>query len=76
MAMYCKKCYTNLEHAIEANRCPKCNRAFKSDSPKTYYSRPFPSHRRIVLNVVLTTGFGVLAAFVVAFHQAAGASGH
>ena len=74
--MYCKKCYTNLTHAADAVRCPKCGRTFAASDPKTYLPRPFPSGPKILGHIIVTTLVGILAAFIVATFQAAGASGH
>jgi hypothetical protein len=76
MPMYCRKCYTNLEAAVESGACPKCGRAFNARSPKTFLTRPFPPGLRVVGLVVLTTVLGTVAAFVVAFHQLVATSGH
>ena len=74
--MYCKKCYTPLTSAPELGGCPKCGRAFRSDDPKTYLLRPFPSRSMMVWQISATTVVGIIGAFVVATFQAAGASGH
>ena len=74
--MYCKKCYTHLAHAPDSAHCPKCGRTFNATDPKTFLPRPFPSTRKILIHLLATTIVGILAAFVVAFFQMVGASGH
>ena len=73
--MYCRNCYADLTGAAEP-LCPKCGSTFDPDDPGSTLRRPFPSRGRIVGHVIATTVFGVLAAFVVAFHQLARSSGH
>ncbi len=73
--MYCQKCYTNLESAVDTYRCPKCARTF--DPQKANLSaRPFPPVWEVLLLVIGTTIVGLLGAGVVAFFQSAAASGH
>jgi hypothetical protein len=73
--MYCRKCYADLR-GVTLRTCPKCLMPFDPGNPSTFLSKPFPTKKRIVLHLVLTTIVGVAAAFVVAFHQAARHSGH
>lgn len=72
--MYCKKCYGKLDAADSV--CAQCGTAFSPSHPETYLRRPFPSAMRIVFHVIATTIVGIVAGFVIAFHQMAGASGH
>jgi hypothetical protein len=74
--MYCRNCYTNLAEAADTGLCPKCHRKFELGNAKTFLLRPFPSKSKIIVHVLLTTIVGILAAFVVAFFQLVGASGH
>ena len=67
--MFCRKCYTELNDAADG-KCPKCALVFDSTNPKTFLNRPFPTAAKIILQIVLTTVFGILCAYVVAFHQA------
>lgn len=73
--MYCKKCYTFLD-PTDGPKCRKCGRPFTPDNPRSYLEKPFPPKSRIVLHLILTTIFSILAAYVVAFHQLARTSGH
>lgn len=73
--MYCRKCYADLRNTSEG-RCPNCRLAFDPDNPATFLSRPFPTKKRMILHLLLTTIVGIGAAFVVALHQAIRSSGH
>jgi len=72
--MYCKKCYAKLD-STDSN-CAQCGAEFSSSHPETYLRRPFPVATRILFHVIATTIVGIMAGFVIAFHQMAGASGH
>ena len=74
--MYCRKCYAKLDEAAEFPRCLRCAYAFNPADPKTYLTRPFPGTWRIIGYIVATTIVSILGAFVVAFFEMAGASGH
>jgi hypothetical protein len=74
--MYCRKCYTELDAASESKRCPKCNRPFDPANPRSYLARPFPGPMKIIWHIAATTIVGFVAAWIVAFHQMANASGH
>ena len=74
--MYCIKCYGKLDAAMESQRCPWCDTAFNPADSRTYLSRPFPGKWKVIRYIVLTTIVSIMGAFVVAFFQAAGASGH
>ena len=74
--MYCQKCYTNLAFTADFCICPKCRRPFDPANPRTFLARPFPKTKKIIMQIVFTTVIAALVAFVVAFFQLAGASGH
>jgi hypothetical protein len=73
---FCSNCYASLAEAAGAGRCLNCGRAFDPDDPTTFLRRPFPGLGRIIAHLIVTTLVGVMAAYVVAFFQLAGASGH
>jgi hypothetical protein len=74
--MYCRNCYAKLDPAEVIHRCPICNRAFDPATSRSYLSRPFPGIGSIISYIVATTVISLLAAFVIAMFQLAGASGH
>jgi len=76
--MYCKKCYYKLDPSDAAGCCPNCGRAFTAADRRTWLTRPFPSWRRMVLQILLTTLIGGAIAYVVAAFQIAAfvPSGH
>jgi hypothetical protein len=49
---------------------------YNPDDPRTYLKSLALSRSDIVKKLLLTTLLGVIAAFVVAFHQMAAGSGH
>ncbi len=71
---YCRKCYADLHHAPDA--CPSCGTAFDPADPKTFLARPFPGRWTVVGQILFTTLFACLIAFIVALFQIAGTSGH
>jgi hypothetical protein len=74
--MYCKKCYAALDPSAQVYCCWNCEFPFDPANRRTYLARPFPSTGRVIWYIVLTSVLSVAGAFVVAFFQAAGASGH
>jgi len=62
--------------AADAPRCPNCGRLFDPVKPATFLQRPFPSARKIALQIIGTTVVGIVAAWFVALQQAARNSGH
>ncbi len=72
--MYCQSCYSELNPA--EHHCPHCGRRFDPTNPDTFLSRAFPSSTTVLGQIIGTTIVGILFAFVVAFFQAARASGH
>lgn len=60
------------------DRCSKCGKRFNRGRPRSYLSRPFPSTRRFVFTLIVTTAFGLFVAMVVALGQmpAMQAGGH
>ena len=73
--MFCRRCYAPL-NVNESPRCPNCGRLFDPTKPLTFLQRPFPSGRKMVVHLVATTFLGIVAAYVIALHQAAQMSGH
>ena len=73
--MYCRKCYTKLDGA-DFNRCPRCARTFDPADRRTHLARRFPDKLRIIWHITATTFVCLIAAYVVALFQMAGASGH
>jgi hypothetical protein len=68
-----------LSYATDmSGRCPECRKRFNYGRPRTYLQKPFPSRRRVILNIVLTTAIGIFVAMVVAVFQmpALRAGGH
>ena len=61
---------------MEPQVCPWCDRPFNPAEPSSYLPRPFPDKWRIAGYVLLTTIISIAVAFVVAFFQMVGASGH
>ncbi len=61
---------------IETTRCPRCLKKFDPTSPKTYLTTLALGPSQIIVKILLTTLFGIGAAYVVAFHQLAATSGH
>ena len=73
--MYCTRCYSPLDGVTEG-RCPRCGLGFDPNVPTSFLVRPFPTGRRIVWHLLLTTIICIVAAFVVALHQLVQSSGH
>jgi hypothetical protein len=63
--MYCKRCYANLDQAIEY-RCRRCGRGFRADDRNTYLSRPFPSRRKMIVHTLITLVLSTIVSFAVA----------
>src|ERR1039458_4204788 len=57
-------------------RCAFCFRKYDPDNASTYRESLILSPKEIAVKIILTTAFGVVAAYVVSFHQLAQASGH
>jgi predicted amidophosphoribosyltransferase len=72
--MYCNRCYAKLDP--DDSSCPQCGAPFAASNPSSYSRKPFPSVPLIVFHVIGTTIVGVVAGFVIAFHQMAAMSGH
>lgn len=73
--MYCGECYADLQNATQS-RCPTCGHAFDAADPRTFLVRPFPPMPVIIVHVVATTLFAIVAAWFVSLHQLARTSGH
>lgn len=73
--MFCRRCYASLEAAAD-QKCPACGLPFDPNRRRTFLARPFPAAGKIAFHVTVTTFIAILAAMVVAFHQAARTSGH
>ena len=74
--MFCRKCYTELDGAVESRRCPKCRREFDPSDRGSYLLRPFPDTKKIIIQIIGTTIVGFIVAWIVSFFQIAGSSGH
>jgi hypothetical protein len=74
--MYCRKCYAKLDPEEEYTRCPRCALGFDPADKRTYLPRPFPGKGRMFVHIVTTTMICLVAAFIIACFQLAGASGH
>ena len=64
-AMYCKRCYADLNQATEF-RCARCGRRFNPSEKRTYLPRPFPSRRRIIAHTILTLILSTIVSFAIA----------
>src|SRR3954463_16779494 len=73
--MYCKKCYADLSLATQP-KCPGCARPFNPDNPATFLVHPFPTKKRMLFHLLITTILALGASLVVATFQAAQSSGH
>jgi hypothetical protein len=57
-------------------RCKRCFRKFDPDDRRTYLETLAIRPWELFVKIVLTTAFGVLAAYIVAFHQLVITDGH
>lgn len=63
--MFCRKCYANLDQAIEG-RCLRCKKPFDPANPSTYLPTPFPSRGKIIAHSVITLGLTTIVSAIVA----------
>lgn len=63
-AMYCKRCYANLNQAI-GSRCARCSRQFDPSDPQSFLVRPFPPRKRIIAHTLVMLLLATAVSFVI-----------